>query len=160
MDITTLNRRVWEEMVYANMRANYFGDLVRVYQRRDKWIRIAVWVLTSGSLASALSTWEQSAKIIFPLLAAIGTLWLLLSQYPNLSRDATDLTMSWQGIAARYERLWNNLEPSGAETTFDDIYREADSISKPGAKFPQRGKRFERWLNHSIEILSARYKCA
>lgn len=160
MDITTLNQRVWEEMVYANMRANYFGDLVRVYQQRDKWIRVAVLALTSGSMAAALLTLGQSAKIVFPLLATIGSLWLLLSQYSNLSRDASDLTMSWQGIAAKYERLWNNLAESGAEATFDDIYHEADTLSRPGAKFPQRGKRLERWLNYSIEILLARYKCA
>ena len=31
--------RVWEEMVYSNMRAHYFGDLIRTYQERDKWFR-------------------------------------------------------------------------------------------------------------------------
>lgn len=57
MDITTLNKIVWEEMVYANMRASYFGDLVRVYQERDKWIRVAVLVLSSGSMATVMFRW-------------------------------------------------------------------------------------------------------
>ena len=52
MDINTLNKRVWEEMVYANMRANYFGDLVRTYQLRDQWLRAGALLLTSSSVAT------------------------------------------------------------------------------------------------------------
>ena len=162
MDINTLNKRVWEELVYANMRVRYFGDLVRVYQERDKWIRVIVLALTSGSAATALATLGQSSlgqwpKIILPLMATIGSLWLLLSQYSTLSRDASDLTVAWQAIAAQYETLWNDLQRPDAEVAFDRIYDEAGKLSRPGAKFPQHGKRLERSFDYSVEILTARY---
>lgn len=32
MDSNTLQRVVWKEMLYADMRANYFAALVRYYQ--------------------------------------------------------------------------------------------------------------------------------
>ena len=157
MTIEDLNRRVWEEMVYANMRTNYFGDLVRTYQERDKWFRVAGLVLSSGSLASAVWTLEPQHRVIVPLLATAGSVWLLLSQYSTLSRDASDLMSSWQNIATKYERLFNGLEAPDAESQFDKIYEEADRLSKPAGKFPQNQKKLEHWLNRSSEILIARY---
>ncbi len=35
MNETTLRKLVWEEMLYADMRANYFGELVRRYLLLD-----------------------------------------------------------------------------------------------------------------------------
>ena len=63
-------------MVYGNMRASYFGDLVRVYQERDKWIRAAVLVLSAGSMATVMLSLDQSVKLVFPMLATAGSLWL------------------------------------------------------------------------------------
>jgi hypothetical protein len=157
MDMTTLNRRAWEELVYANMRACYFGDLLRVYQQRDKWIRVIVLVLTSGSMATAMLTLGESAsghwvRILPSLFATAGSLWLLLSQYSTLSRDASDLAVAWQGISAQYETLWNDLQDPDAAAVFDRIYGEAGKLSRQGAKFPQSGKRLERSFNYSVEM--------
>ena len=160
MDITTLNKIVWEEMVYANMRTSYFGDLVRVYQERDKWIRIAVLGLTSGSMTTAMLSLDQSLKIALPILATIGSLWLLLSQYSTLSRDAGDLSVEWGNISKEYERLWNHLDSPDAEATYDRIYDNADKLTKQGAKFPKSGKRLERWMDLSEQMLISRYRSA
>ena len=160
MDIATLNKLVWEEMVYANMRANYFNDLVRVYQQRDKWIRVLMLILTSGSVATLLSSLDQNIKLALPVLATASSFWLLLSQYSTLSRDASDLGTAWESIACDYERLWNDLNAPDAETIFHRIDESAGKLSKPGTKFPQSGKRLESWFDHSVEMLVARYKCA
>lgn len=160
MDITTLNKIVWEEMVYANMRASYFGDLVRVYQERDKWIRAAVLVLSAGSMATVMLSLDQSVKLVFPMLATVGSLWLLLSQYSTLSRDASELNMDWGNIAKEYERLWNHLDEPDAEVTYERIYENAGKLSTQGAKFPQSGKRLEHWFDHSVAMLMGRYKAA
>ena len=160
MDITTLNKIVWEEMVYSNMRASYFGDLVRVYQERDKWIRVAVLLLTSGSMATAMLGLDQNVKLVLPVLATIGSLWLLLSQYSTLSRDASELCMEWGNIAKEYERIWNHLDEPDAEASYERIYENAGKLTKQGAKFPQRGKRLEHWFDHSVEMLVGRYKPA
>ena len=160
MDITTLNKIVWEEMVYANMRASYFGDLVRVYQHRDQYIRIAVLLLTSGSMATAVLSLDQNVRLILPVLATAGSLWLLLSQYSALSRDAGELSLDWGNFAKEYERLWNHLADPNAEASYEQIYENAGKLTKQGAKFPQRGKRLEHWFDHSVEMLVGRYKTA
>ena len=160
MDIARLHKIVWEEMVYANMRASYFGDLVRVYQEWDKWVRVAVLVLTSGSMATAMLSLDQSFKIVLPILATIGSLWLLLSQYSTLSREAGDLSVEWGRIAKEYERVWNHLYNPEAEVTYERIYADADKLTKQGAKFPKRGKRLNHWFDHSVEMLVGRYKHA
>ena len=159
MDIDTLNKRVWEEMVYANMRANYFGDLVRVYQSWDQGIRGAVLLFTSGSVA-AVAADIALLKWGVPILATAGSLWLFLSQYSTLSRDANDLAVAWQAIAARHERLWNHLTEMDAEDIFNRIHEDAGSLSRQGSKFPQRDRRLTYWQDHSEKLLTERYKCA
>jgi hypothetical protein len=158
MDINTLNKRVWEEMVYANMRANYFGDLVGTYQNWDKWMRAGALVLTSGSVATLASDIEP-LKWAVSIAATALSLWLFLSQYSTLSRDANDLTMSWQAIASRYERLWNHLEQPDAEEIFDKIFEDEGALSRQGAKFPQRDKSLNYWQDQAEKILTERYKC-
>ena len=160
MDIAILHKIVWEEMIFANMRAKYFADLVRVYQERDKWVRVAVLVLTSGSMATAMLSLDQNLKVGLLILATIGSLWLLLSQYSTLSRDAGDLSVEWGRIANEYERVWNHLYDPEAEANYQRIYADADKLTKPGAKFPKSGKRLNYWFEHSVQMLVGRYNHA
>ena len=76
MDADRLYNRLWEEMVYANMRANFFGELVRVYQNWDKWLRLGVLVLSSGSAATTLSSLPIELRLALPVLATAASLWL------------------------------------------------------------------------------------
>ena len=103
------------------MRASYFGDLIRSYQEKDKWLRVLGLVLSSGALGSALLEVDQKYKVIASLIAAACSYWLLVSQYSTFSREASDLMSSWQTLATRYEKLWNNLDAPEAECTFDKI---------------------------------------
>ena len=157
MDNDTLNRRVWEEMVAANMRANYFADFVHLYQERDKFFRIASLVLASGAVASAIVAVNNPlVRITAPIIAAIVGAWLQFGQYSMLSRDAADLMVSWQSVAGKYEKLWNNLY-EGGEQRFDEIYKDADALSKPGSKFPRDDEKLGMWLDRTLNELNSRY---
>jgi hypothetical protein len=157
MTYEDLYRRVWEEMLYAEMRANYFGDLVSHYQKWEKAIRVCVLAASSGAAATVLSSAPAGVKLGLPLIAAGGSFWLLFSQYSMLSRDAADLHSQWNSIETRYEKLWNNFNANDAEAVFRKIYEDADGLSKAGTKFPIDKKRLDRWLDHSAEIFKARY---
>jgi hypothetical protein len=156
-DPEVLRRRVWDEMLFAGMRANYFGELVSRYQDRDKWLRIAVLFLSSGAAATVLSGAPEYVKLGFPLLTAFASLWLVFSQYGLMARDAADLHSGWSVAESAYERLWNHLDDPTAERTFDQIYERADALSKSGRKFPAHRKRLDYWLDHSADMAAARY---
>jgi len=48
MDANTLRKSVWEEMLFADMRANYFAELVRRYLLLDRALRVAVLMSNSN----------------------------------------------------------------------------------------------------------------
>ncbi len=94
MDETTLRKLVWEEMLYADMRANYFGELVRRYLLLDRTLRVATLIATSGSVAAVLVS-SGPGKLIVPITATAISFWLLVSQYGSMARDAGDLHEGW-----------------------------------------------------------------
>ena len=112
MDADRLYNRLWEEMVYANMRANFFGELVRVYQNWDKWLRLGVLVLSSGSAATTLASLPIELRLALPVLATAASLWLFVSQYALSASDASDGCVA-HGEAARVSGgpVGFNLQP-------------------------------------------------
>jgi len=157
MDLTILRRVVWEEMLFANMRANYFAELLRTHQRRDKWLRVGTLVASSGAVATTLPEISGWAKLLAPILAVFGSFGLLISQYSVLAGDAADLHSGWSGLAGDYERLWIHLDDPQAEAKFHQIYECGESLSKTGAKFPYKAKRLEYWLDQAGNLAAARY---
>jgi|ERR1035438_9628481 hypothetical protein len=156
-DPTVFRRRVWDEMLFAGMRANYFGELVGRYQNLEKVIRVLVLVASSGAAATVLSSAPEWLKLGFPIAAACGSFWLVFSQYGMMSRDAADLHSGWSLAQSHYERLWNHLDTPDAEREFDRIYEQANTLSKNGTRFPNHTKRLAHWLDRAADVATARY---
>jgi hypothetical protein len=152
-----LRKRVWEEMLIAEMRANYFAELVLRYQKIDKRLRVATLVASSGAAASVLSAVPQWVRLSFPFTAAGVSFWLLFSQYGTLSLDASNLHEGWNGVHAQYERVWGDIDRSDAEERFHEIYEGANPLSKAGTKFPNNEKRLGYWLDQAAQMALARY---
>jgi len=157
MDPTTLRTVVWDEMLFADMRANYFAELMRRYSMLDKALRVAALVASSGAFATALLNWNNNARVIAPIMATAVSFWLLLSQYSSMARDAHDLQGGWSLIGRDYERLWNSLDSPNAEAVYREIYDRAEVWSKSGGKFPYKKSRLNYWLDQAAMMASARY---
>src|SRR3989442_509215 len=108
MDAATLRKVVWEEMLFANMRANYFAELLRSYQKQDKWLRVAVLVASSGAVGTTLFQLDAPVKLAAPILAAAGSFWLLISQ--KLPAAARIGAASFTGASN-----WNRVVPTAPE---------------------------------------------
>ena len=122
MEKSILRRTVWEEMLYANMRANYFAELTRNYTKWDKCLRVAGLAASSGSVVAAFPHLDLALRLIAPIVAVTISFWLLQSQYGSLARDAADLNAGWGGLSRDYERLWNHLDVDDAEAAFNQIF--------------------------------------
>jgi hypothetical protein len=157
MDAEQLRTCVWEEMLSADMRANYFGELVRVYSQQDKWLRLATLLFASGSAATAVSQANPLVKLAIPIIATMASLWSFLSQYATLARDAAELHGEWNKVKRKYEQLWNSLESASAEADFHQIYDSAEGLSKSGTKFPNKEGRLAYWLDQADKLARARY---
>jgi hypothetical protein len=72
----------------AEMRANYFAELVSHYLKLDKALRVAALVAASGAVGTALSQWDTGIRLAAPVIATAVSFWLLISQYGSMARDA------------------------------------------------------------------------
>lgn len=157
MEANKLRQCVWEEMLTADMRANYFAELVGHYLKLDKWLRVATLLAASGTVGSALSQWNEGVRLAVPIVATGVSFWLLLSQFGSMARDASDLHSGWSAIKRDYERLWNHLDVPDAEEQYHQIYDRAEVLSKSGTKFPNKKDRLGYWLDQAARIATARY---
>jgi hypothetical protein len=149
---------VWEEMLYAKMRSNYFAELVHHYLKWDKGLRALALLASSGVVVAVLS--QASTELVrfgVPIAAAAINFWLLLSQYTSMARDASDLHAGWSAVARDYEGVWTNLYVADAQARYQQIYDRAESLSKSGAKFPNKKDRLNYWLDQATTLSMARY---
>jgi hypothetical protein len=149
---------VWEEMLYAKMRSNYFAELVRHYMNWDKGLRALVLLASSGAVVTVvLQVNVELLRFGVPIIAAALSFWLLLSQYASMARDASDLHAGWSAVASDYEGIWTNLYAPGAQATYQQIYDRAESLSRSGEKFPNNKDRLNYWLDQAATLSMARY---
>ena len=149
---------VWEEMLYAQMRSNYFAELVRHYMRWDKGLRALALLASSGVVVTVLT--QANADVLrfgVPIIAAAISFWLLLSQYGSMARDASELHAGWSAVARDYEGVWTNLCAPDAQETYHQIYNRAEALSTSGAKFPNKKDRLSYWLDQAATLSMARY---
>jgi len=149
---------VWEELLYAQMRSNYFAELVLHYMKWDKGLRALTLLASSGVVVTVLS--QANAEVLrfgLPIAAAAISFWLLLSQYTSLARDASELHAGWSAVARDYEGVWTNLWAADAQARYQQIYDRAESLSRSGAKFPNKQDRLDYWLDQATTISMARY---
>jgi hypothetical protein len=74
-----------------------------------------------------------------------------------MARDASDLHEGWGSLARDYTDLWNSLDRPDAEACYREIFNRGESLSKTGAKFPNKAKRLSFWLDHAAAMARARY---
>ena len=149
---------VWEEMLYAQMRSNYFAELVRHYMKWDRGLRVLALLSSSGVVVTVLSqTNTEVLKLGVPIIAATISFWLLLSQYSSMARDASELHTGWGAVARDYEGVWNDLSGVNAQTRYQQAYDRAEALSKSGAKFPNKQDRLNYWLDQAAALGMARY---
>jgi hypothetical protein len=158
MQPDVFRKLIWEEMLFAQMRSNYFAELVRTYMVWDKTLRVFALLSSSGVVATVLSqTGNEWLKFGTPIVAAAISFWLLLSGYTSMAQDASELHSGWNAVARDYEAVWNDLEADGAESKYNQIYDRASALSKSGAKFPNKTDRLSYWLDQAAAITTARY---
>jgi hypothetical protein len=158
VDPKVFQKVVWEEMLYAQMRSNYFAELVRHYLKWDKGLRALALLASSGVVVTVLS--QTNAEVLrfgVPILAAAISFWLLLSQYTSMAGDASELHAGWSAVARDYEGVWTNLYAADAESKYQQIYDRAEDLSKSGTKFPNKKDRLNYWLDQATTVSMARY---
>ena len=114
-------RRVWDNMLAAETRSLYFGDLASRYTRQKQWITGISFFLSSGAAASIISKAPQWIPLVLALTVAATTAYAMAVNLDGKISTMTKLHSAWNLIAAKYDQLWNHTYADNAEDQFNQI---------------------------------------
>ena len=137
-------------MLGAEIRANYFAELAGRYSRRQ---RIATWgtlLFSSGSVASLLAGWPQSARLTVAAITAGISAYSVVMGNQKLSVDAADLHFRWGKLADDYQRLWDEIDAPDAVARLDSLITREQEISKTSTAFPNDEHLMGKWETHVV----------
>ena len=145
-------KRVWEGMLGAEIRADYFAELAGNFLWRQ---RAATWTtlfLASGSVATLLA--NQAApewRLAFAIATTAVILCSVVMQNQKLAVDASDLHARWNRLSSEYERVWENVYAEDAISTLDALTDLSMELSKSGRIFPNYPEKMLKWQNYVEE---------
>ncbi len=131
--------RVWEGLIGAQTRAQYFGNLVQILRKRQRWLTTGSLILSSGAAIALLTASFPNygwAKGLLALASAILSAISLVSSNEKNAIEAADLSYRWNTLAASYERLWSNMYEEDAPSVLETLQEEEAKVSKSSTALP------------------------
>jgi hypothetical protein len=146
--------RVWEGMISAEVRANYFAELAKNFHRQQRVVTWLTLVSSSGALVSILAKLPPQFSWVAPILALMTSalsFYSLAFQNEKKAADAMDLHFKWSSLANEYEQLWENMYVPDAQERFARLNEKAIDLGRLGTSFPINEKSLLKWQNRVEE---------
>jgi hypothetical protein len=138
--------QVWENMLAAETRSLYFGDLTARYTITKQWITGASFFLASSAAATVVAKTPGWVPGILALLVALANAYAMAVNLDGKIKSMGSLQAAWNRIAIDYGRLWSHTYSDDAETDLYEIIdreREASEIATTEA--PNDQKLLGKW---------------
>src|SRR5437867_3544710 len=103
-------RRTWEGLYLAEMRANYYADLAGRCRQLQRLVTWASLLLSSGAVLGVVIT--HAPTWVAPVLSLISaglTLFGHLMQYEKSCAQCAEMADRQNRLAMDYERLWGSM---------------------------------------------------
>jgi hypothetical protein len=142
--------RVWEGMLGAETRANYFAELSGRYMQRQRLATWATLLFSSGAVASLLANLPSGWKIALAMATTAVSLYSVVMQNQKLSVDASDLHARWNRLGNEYEKIWENVYADDAPAKLEALDDRAVDLSKSGTMFPNKREAMLRWQRYVV----------
>lgn len=136
---------IWESMLDSDMNLRYWKYLTRRYSNYDKYSKIFLAVMTSGTVAS-WGFWNDfplSWKVLSACSALIAIALPILNFQKSIE-TMSDLNGMWTEIKSEYEYVWSTMSMA---STIDEIFQQHGKIfkkemlsAKKEAKLPHDSK--------------------
>jgi hypothetical protein len=139
-------RRVWDNMIAAETRALYFGDLASHYTFRKQWITGVSFLLSSGAAAAIIAKTPPLIPALLALVVAAASAYSIATGLDGRVRTMAKLHSTWNEIATLYDRLWNHTGDSDAERQLANIIEREREPSEMALLFaPNDESRLDKW---------------
>jgi hypothetical protein len=144
--------RVWENLLAAETRSLYFGDLTTRYTREKQWITGLSFFLSSGAAATLIAKSPNWVPIVLATITAIITAYAMAVNLDGRIATMSKLHSSWNRLASDYDRLWNHAYDHDSEEILEEIVaRERDASELAVTDAPNEKKLLEQWQQHVFE---------
>jgi hypothetical protein len=156
-------KRVWEGLLGAEIRANYFADLSGRYAFRQRAATWCTLVASSGAAVSILANLSEQWSWLRPALAlstAAISLYSVVMQNQKFAVDSSDLHARWNRLANDYQRLWDDMYADDALSLLNALSGREEELSKAGTAFPNRRRLMEKWETYVISDHAAELNIA
>jgi len=133
--------QVWENMLAAETRSLYFGDLASRYTRQKQWITGLSFFFSSSAAASLIGKAPEFVPIVLSLAVAGMTAYSIAVGLDRRIATMAKLHSAWDRIAQEYNRLWNHTTGDDAENRFEQILemsREPSDLATTDAPNDQK----------------------
>ncbi len=135
--------RLWESLVGAEVRSQYFARLVQHLRIRQRWLTVGSLVLSSGAAITLLTSTLPNygwVKGLLALASAVLSAISLVSSNEKNAIEAADLSYRWQLLATSYKQLWSNMYEETAPDTLERLADEEARVSKSSTALPNDTK--------------------
>jgi len=120
---------IWEAKLDADMNHRYFMAIHERFREREKRSRIALGLMTSGTVAT-WSFWNAGyGEVLWKVLSALAAAWSVISPLLNWSKRAESafkLKVAYQVVLSDYELLWLQLDKLDEKS----VLKRIESIQK------------------------------
>nr|VFJ44934.1 MAG: hypothetical protein BECKDK2373B_GA0170837_100858 [Candidatus Kentron sp. DK] len=136
-----IKKAIWRSMLDADMSARYWKYLLHRYVERDRWLKILLAVMTSGTVA-VWGLWEDM-RLLWQALSFISAALAISLPYLDYSRKIDDMSAlagGWGELMLDCEDLWhrikNHSNPQALEDDYDKIRGTKAMLLKIEAELP------------------------
>src|ERR1700691_1599030 len=146
-------RRVWEDMLAAETRSLYFGDLASRYARTKQWITGLSFFLSSGAAATVVGKSPEWVPVVLAIAVAVMNAYALAVNLDGKIAMMVKLHGLWHQIGAEYNRLWNHVYDDNAEEQLEKITdsdKEASELATTNA--PNDEKLLSKWQDRVFAL--------
>jgi hypothetical protein len=129
---------VWENLLAAETRSLYFGDLASRYTRRKQWITGVSFFLSSGAAATLIGKSPLWIPTVLSLAVAAATACSIAVNLDGRISTMAKLHSAWNRIAQEYSRLWSHIVDEDAEDQLEAIIemeREPSELATTDAPY-------------------------
>ena len=155
-----LRRRVWNEMIAADMRTQYFARMASRSRAIEQSVGGAAAVFSSATLAVVLG-WIEIAPILPAAPAAILAAVAGAQKFGKASMKLTEYSVAWGKLHARLEDTWTELESGridhdNVRAALVHVQEHQRSIDRQTTAEPVREKVLLECLDRAEQLALAR----
>ncbi|MGP8246310.1 MAG: hypothetical protein ACLQVN_17550 [Bryobacteraceae bacterium] len=145
--------QAWENMLAAETRALYFGDLASRYTRRKQWITGLSFFSSSGAAATLIGKAPAYVPIVLSLAVAGMTAYSIAVGLDRRIATMAKLHSAWNRISQEYNHLWSHTADEDAEGRLEQIVamsREPSELATTDA--PNDQKLLGQWQDRVFAL--------